>query len=484
MARGILGTTFFSFMFSIFLTWPVPAHCQDEKVIDLGSRRELFVDRFLIDKLDNAHLRLHEPQRVTGDFPLNMPWEGVFAGAYASVVKDGPTYRLYYRGNPGGSFECTCLAESKDGSHWTRPELGLVEFKGSKKNNIILANLPECHNFSVLLDTKPGISGEARYKALGGTGRRGLIAYGSADGIHWKKLRDEAVITKGAFDSQNVAFYSESEKCYVSYFRIFTKGVRSIARCTSPDFLTWTDPVPMDFGDTPAEHLYTNQTTPYFRAPHLYVALPSRFMNGQDAVPAEQIKASGVDPSYQGKGAGFNDMPFMTSRGGNSYQRTFLETFIKPGIGMKNWTSRANYPAHGIVPTPDSSTHLSIYVTKEIGYPSIHVARYALRYDGFASVHAPYQGGRLLTRIFRFAGDKLTINYTTSAPGSIQVEIQDAAGKAIAGYGLADCKAIVGDEIERVVSWKGGNSVQKIAGQPVRLLFVMKAADLYSLKFE
>jgi hypothetical protein len=34
----------------------------------------------------------------------------------------------------------------------------------------------------------------------------------------------------------------------------------------------------MDFGKTPVEHLYTNQTAPYFRAPHIYVAIAARFM--------------------------------------------------------------------------------------------------------------------------------------------------------------------------------------------------------------
>ena len=57
-------------------------------------------------------------------------------------------------------------------------------------------------------------------------------------------------------------------------------NVRSIARVTSNDFIHWTDPVQMRFGDSgvkPTEHLYTNQTQPYFRAPHIYISMAARF---------------------------------------------------------------------------------------------------------------------------------------------------------------------------------------------------------------
>lgn len=196
----------------------------------------------------------------------------------------------------------------------------------------------------------------------------------------------------GAFDSQNVAFYSQAEGCCVCYFRVVIHGVRSIARCTSGDFLNWSAPVQMDFGDTPWEELYTNAATPYFRAPHIYIALPSRFMAGQDAVTQEQKEAAGIAAGYLPKGEGFNDMPLMTSRGGNTYQRTFLETFIEPGIGAKNWTSRANYPACGIFPAPNCDTHMSIYVNKDTGHKPAHIARYTRRRDGDQAAEVRREG--------------------------------------------------------------------------------------------
>jgi hypothetical protein len=79
---------------------------------------------------------------------------------------------------------------------------------------VILANAaPVNHNFSPFLDVNPNVAPDQRYKALGGIRSTGLIGYVSPDGIHWRKLQEEGVLKKGMFDSQNVAFWSESEQC-------------------------------------------------------------------------------------------------------------------------------------------------------------------------------------------------------------------------------------------------------------------------------
>jgi hypothetical protein len=234
----------------------------------------------------------------------------------------------------------------------------------------------------------------------------------------------------------------------------------------------------MDFGDTPCEHLYTNQTHPYFRAPHIYVAIAARFMPGRRVLTAAQAEALGVERQYSGD---CSDAVLMTSRGGNHYDRTFMEGFIRPGVGSSNWSSRTNYPALGVVPT--GAHEMSLYVQRGYGQPSHYLQRYKLRLDGFASVNASYAGGELVTRPLVFAGKELVINYSTSAAGSIRVELQDASGNPLPGYSLDDAVEIVGDEIERVVSFKGGPDVGSLAGRPVRLRFVMKDADLFSLRF-
>ena len=458
----------------------------DFQALEIYSMLEMFVDYYLIDKMQNVELKLHHPQPAEIVIKFDKPWEGRYCG-YVTVMKDDGVFRMYYRGLPlsrhGQEYEVTCYAESKDGITWTKPNVGLYEIQGFRENNVILAQTEaSSHNFCPFLDARPGVPAAERYKAVGGSGKTGLVAYISEDGIHWKKLRDEPILTKGAFDSQNVSFWSERENCYVCYFRTWTegeyKGFRTISRATSNDFLNWSEAVQMSFGDTPLEHLYTNQTQPYFRAPHLYVAVAARFMPNRRVVTVEQAKAFGGEARYSGD---CSDGVLMTSRGGNQYDRIFMEGFIRPGIGLTNWTSRTNYPALGIVPT--SSTEMSLYIQKNYGQLTHHLRRYRLRIDGFVSVNAPYEGGEMLTKPLKFAGRELVINYSTSAAGGLRVEMQDETGKPIPGYSIDNGDEIIGDEIERVVSWQGDADVSQLAGQPVRLRFVMKDADLYSLRF-
>jgi len=166
-----------------------PVYAQNSSTLNIGSKRELFVDNHIIEKLDNTHLKLHHPKEVGPKFAMDKPWEGGYSG-YTTVFKDGDLYRMYYRGYPvNASNSYTCYAESRDGIHWHRPNLNIVEFAGSKDNNIILANISESHNFSVFLDTKPGAPESERYKAIGRQkvkGKQlGLIASSDLSASRW-----------------------------------------------------------------------------------------------------------------------------------------------------------------------------------------------------------------------------------------------------------------------------------------------------------
>ncbi|MFN0052677.1 MAG: hypothetical protein ACKV0T_10835 [Planctomycetales bacterium] len=466
--------------------------------IAIGSRRELFVDRLLIERLTGARLHLHEPRREEVSLRLDQPWEGPFAG-YTTVIRDGDRFLMYYRGMvqqglDGSEHEKTCLAESPDGIHWTRPALELYEVAGSKTNNVVLDRVaPVMHNFCPFLDMRPGVAASERFKGVGGTGDK-LFAFVSADGVHWRRWRDEPILSRDdvpfphihLFDSQNLAFWSEAERCYVCYFRVWD-GLRRVARSTSADFRTWSPAVLMeqrhDDGvsgarPAPAEHLYTNQTSPYFRAPHLYVSIAARFFEGRQVLNADQARAIRVNPEYF---QDTSDSVFMTSRGGAVYDRTFLEGFLKPGIGPGHWVSRTNYPALNLVQTgPDE---MSFYVNHDYAQPTSHVRRYSLRLDGFASVRAGAVGGELLTRPFTFDGAELHINFATSAGGGIRLELQSAAGEPLPGFTLADCQEQIGNEIDRAVVWKGNPSLAAHAGKPVRLRCVLQDADVYALQF-
>lgn len=361
---------------------------------------------------------------------------------------------------------------------FTRPNLGLHEVQGTRANNVILAHTPPLqHNFSPFLDTRPGAGAAERFKGLAGTRRSGLVAYRSADGVRWSKIREEPVLTEGAFDSQNLAFWSESEGCYVCYYRTFKKiggtGYRWISRAVSKDFVTWENQGEMTFGDAPPEHLYTNQTSAYFRAPHIYIAICARFMPGRQVLSDAEAKAINVDPGYF---KDCSDAVLMSSRGGTRYDRTFLEAFLRPGLGISNWVSRSNYPGLNVVQTGENE--MSFYVLRNYGQPSIYIRRYTLRLDGFASVHAGYAGGEMITRPFTFSGSKLEANFATSAPGGVRFHLEDPAGAQ-----LAESNELIGDQIAREVTWKGAADVSRFAGKPVRLRVRLKDADLYAIRF-
>jgi hypothetical protein len=106
-----------------------------------------------------------------------------------------------------------------------------------------------------------------------------------------------------------------------------------------------------------------------------------------------------------------------------------------------------------------------------------------MRLDGFASAQAEYKGGELVTKPLIFSGQQLTLNFATSAAGGIRTEIQDPSGKPIPGFTLSEARPQIGNEIQRAVSWKAGTDVSQLAGQGVRLRFVMHDADLYAFQF-
>jgi hypothetical protein len=484
--------------------------------IDIGSRRELMIDDYLIDSMSvSLRLQLHKPVRRNVALVTDAPWEGN-ACAYSSLFHDGEKYRMYYTSNhyvnregrieePRGRH--VCCAESVDGIHFTKPVLGLVEFEGSKQNNIVLGvdSVPGVRidpgHTTILKDTNPDCPLDARYKALVRSpvkGERGLFALKSADGLHFVRLGDKLIITDGYFDSENLAFWDSVRGEYRAYFRDFHDGapgrggIRGIKTATSPDFITWSKAEWLEYPGAPHEHLYTNQIAPYARAPHIFIGFPKRYIDrgwvdSTGKLPGlEERKARAkASPRY---GSVVTDALMMTSRDGLSFKR-WGEAIIRPGPSRTNsWVYGDNMIAWGILPTksdlPQSPDELSIYATE--GYwtgQSQNFRRYSIRVDGFVSVHAPLSGGEFVTKPLVFDGDQLEINYSTSAAGSLHVEIQDAAGNPLAGHALSDCHEIFGDAIQRIVAWKNGDSVKQLKGTPVRLRFVLRDADLFSFRF-
>ncbi len=455
---------------SICLLLQVTTWCHgQEKALQLGSHRELFADKHLIDKLSgDATLHLHKPEPQEVVLVTDKPWEGNTC-AYYSIFRDGDKYRMYYRGSHydtkkrrSAHPEVACYAESKDGIHWYRPELNLFSFNGSKKNNIVWDGIGT-HCFTPFKDDNPDCAKDARYKAIARgrpRGKRGLYIFKSPDGIHWQQMSKDPVITQGAFDSQNLAFWDPERKLYVAYYRHFRDGKRDIMTCTSKDFIHWSKPVFLKISGAPRQHLYTNAVLPYPRAPHLKIGFPTRYL------PAKQQ----VEPT------------FMISRDGLHFFR-WNEPVIPRTAPKDRAGNRSNYMTWGLVKLPGKDKEYSVYAT-EAYYtgPSSRVRRFTYRVDGFVSVKAGSKGGELLTKPFTFDGKKLTVNVKTSGKGSLRVELLDADGKPIPGFTRKEAKPLTGDFIDQEVTFAG--DLSKLAGKPIRARFVLKDADLYSLRFQ
>lgn len=434
-----------------------------QTAVDLGGRLELFVDDYLVDSIEGGITKqtmLPEPKEVV--FVADQPWEGNTSGYY-TLFQDGDLYRMIYRGwqhdenKKAAHPEVTCYAESKDGIHWTKPKLGLFEWNGSKANNIVWIGAGS-HNFTAFRDDRPGVEPTARFKALGGSGgkgglSRGLLPFISPDCKNWKTLRDEPVITNGAFDSQNLAFWDSDRKEYRAYWRYFGNGVRAIRTATSTDFVVWENEADLTFPEgTPSEHLYTNAIQKYFRAPHLFIGFPTRY----------EPKSQQVEPIL------------MTSRDGVHFKR-WPDAVVPRTAPEDRNHNRSNYMAWGMFQLPDQTDTFSVYATENYYEKTPgRLRRFVYRTDGFVAVRAKGEAGRLTTRPLVYDGEPLLLNFKTREGGEMIVRALDRSGKVV---GVSE--TMTGDSVEAMVRWTrpidNHHSV-------VRLRFDMRDADLYSLR--
>lgn len=485
--------------------------------LNIGSRLELFIDDYIIDDLKGeAEVILHHPTPREHVMDYDAPWEGSGSG-YHSVFEDNGLYRMYYKAwqHTASSDLSTvhpllcAYAESDDGINWTKPNLRLYEFEGSKNNNIVFESGKvgsfdmDAGHPAVFKDQNPDVAPDAQYKAIliSRKPNLGLLAFKSPDGINWTLMSKDRIITDGAFDSQNLAFWDPIRKEYRAYWRYFSKGddknpyqgIRGIRTATSKDFIKWENHEDVDYVDSPDEQLYTNQIKPYYRAPHIFIGFPARYIDrgwspSMKALPEleEREKRAAVSQRY---GTALTETLVMSSRDGKTFDR-WNEAFIRPGIERKgSWTYGDAYMAWHVVETPSTNPgaphELSLYVSENYwkGQASA-LRRYALRIDGFASVYAPMKGGEVITKPLVFKGSNLNINFSSSAAGEILVELLDENGKPIPGYTLADCDPVFGDDLERRVGWNGFKDLSHLAGETIQVRFTLKDADLYSFQFK
>ena len=458
------------------------------QAINIGCRRELFADDYLIEQMTNVRFDLKHPERHE-IIVFDAPWEDRNAFPYSVVKNDDGIIRLYYRASileieeEEKTIVAAIMESTDNGITFVRPKLGLHEYNGSRHNNILSIGLPGTP--PPFIDTNPHCPTEERYKGLMAVSGR-LYAFCSKDGIQWRKMQDEPLAYPGAFDTINTAFWDSIVGCYRSYTRAWVnrktkEGLckfRIIQSATSPDFIHWSKPIDNIYADGEEEvHLYTNATQPCPGAEHIYVAFPCRFMERRRRCI---VKDENTVPNWPRSGC--NDGLFMASRDGIHWTR-YLDAWIRPGLDARNWTHRNNYPVWGIIPV--SETEWVMYVTEHYDQPDMpaRLRRLSLRPHGFVSVHAHYCDGEFITKPLIFEGHRLRLNYATAAAGSIKIEVQDINYKPFSGFTMNDMEPLFGDEIDGGVTWKNKSNLAYLAGKQVRLRFVMKDADIFAMRF-
>lgn len=491
--------------------------------IDIKNRREVFwEDSMIIPEHTTAELKLHNPIKKEHILTFDAPWETAGVG-YAITVKDGDLFRMYYVCEVPETFgvystRVVCMMESCDGRNWIRPNLGLHECNGSKENNIILVaqkseTLEEpFDNFFVFIDENPDCKPEEKFKALAlcrnleekehihWLSPRELWLYTSADGIHFTRNRlvvDSDFVGRGGFDSINTAWWDKDDNKYHCFVRVFMKDrVRDIKYMESTDFQNWSEPILLNYGESEEYELYTNHIMKYYRAPHMFIGFPERYierpslgknfeqMNGEEGARLRKERAENLSLRI---GTAVTEGIFMCSRDGLHWKRYDDMFFPLQQEHTHNWAygdySCPMYPfLETDMPAPWNGKEISFYVPEGSFSPNPHkLYRHSIRLDGFASYHADYEVKQVTTKSILFTGNELHLNFSTSALGWIYVDVLDANNKPLEGWHSCE---LFGNTTDRTVYFGDSKDVSSLQGKVIRLRFTMRQADIYSYKFE
>ncbi len=409
-------------------------------------------------------------------------------GAYCTLMYDKGLYRFWYetygreaKGDEGAKI---CYMESEDGRNWRRPRLGLIEYRGSRANNIVYGYGPPekggpvgGHGASIFKD--PSAPPNQRYKLvhLGRAGKGAHLAdwlYGavSPDGIDWRILKDP--ILKYTSDTQTVGLYDEELGKYVLYLRGWSPqdalgfgGRRIVRRSESKDFSSFPPPedvlTPQPWWD-PWTDIYTNAYHRWPGAQDAHIMMPALYHRNSDMV----------------------EVYFAVSRDGKRWS-----LFPQPFISSRDVPGSVSiYVGRGIVPYGRGRWAFPVFISEKAHNEyrrkkrAIYLA--TIREDGFICVETELKG-EFYTFPFRFEGGKLLLNASTLPGGQIRVGLLEVKNRReaveIKGFSLEDCNPLKGDILWKEVSWKGTSDISRFQGKVLRLRFELVRGKIYSFKF-
>jgi hypothetical protein len=222
-----------------------------------ARKKYLLLDSRIIGSTINAKIEVGTVEKHKSNplFIEDKQWEMRFDNLYGNVIYDTEekVYKIWYsplivdHSAKGMTLEerateypegrgikremAICYATSKDGLKWEKPMLGLVDYEGSKQNNIIWRGPHGAGIFKDMQEENP----EKRYKMI----FQGLAVSYSPDGIYWKEpLKVEGVEVRG--DTHNNAFWAPTLNKYVGITCTRGKEIgREVARIESNDFVNW-----------------------------------------------------------------------------------------------------------------------------------------------------------------------------------------------------------------------------------------------------
>lgn len=474
-------------------------------------------DESYFEKNDGVSVIAHKPVKKELALVCDDEWEGPQNG-YASVLKIGQRYRIYYRADNArqridgqktpGAMGVICMAESYDGGiTYRKPNIGKYEYNGTKNNNIVF--LREEHpidNFSVFYDTNPACPEDERFKALSeinfgnDNGGTKLIYYASADGIDFREMYYLDV--QGTFDSYNVMVWDENTEQYFLYYRAFhtpegedklswrgarPNWLRHIRVATSKDFKVWEKHGRISFTDgQKAYQMYTNQITRYYRSRDTFIGFPVRYFDRAEEKQNFRHMPLGdrhenITKVYGREGTAVTDCVIMTSQDGFKFNCRD-EAFLTPGAESRsNWWYGNCYTVYGLIETASdeagASNEISFYMGENYRIKNVNFRRYTVRLDGFFSWYAPYKGSDILTKPFTVEAQEMRVNFATSALGGLNVCICSEDGEELAGY---KSYTMFGDSTDRPVEFE--KQVSELIGKRVRIRFTLSDAHLYSFE--
>jgi hypothetical protein len=504
-------------------------------MFNLGSAKQLFIDDWFLESARGTELVVNPPFAHDIVMESEKPWES-FRVFFSSVVDLGSTLRMYYTDlcfhENGRVTTHLCLAESSDGLHWEKPALGLYEFQGSRKNNIIGPYLHGAPHYDpngplapyLMIGTLSGMfdpdglkppseiadpTKHARLKddIFGITCDKPFL-FTSQDGVRWTVAPRPG--TDLACDNwSNQIFYDHRLKKFVAYLRGFP-GRRTVHRYETDDptktpwVLPRPDSVPDGYGcvymtdelpialDVDKEDHWQGDVQnpaiiPYAEAQDVYLATPSlhRYYPGPGNIPDD----IGARHRFKFFNDGLDDVHLYVSRDGKSWHRPSRRPYI--GLGLwGDYNGGSLFTGLGLVRrnnelwhyyTAYKPTHGGVIPTdKNVA----RICRARQRVDGFVSVDTGPEGGEFTTPPLTFTGNHLELNIDCSALGEARVEIQDAAARPIPGFTLDNCDPIDRNHLAETVTWKNNPAVSTLQGRPLRLRFQMLQAKLYAFQFK